>query len=269
MEKIKIKYFKDNGLNKISVGDWIDLYTACESNLKKGEFCLIPLGVAMQLPKGYEAHLVMRSSTFKKFKVIQTNAIGIIDNSYCGDNDEWKLPVYAMEDTYIPSCERICQFRIVKTQPDIEFISVESLGNCDRGGFGSTDENKIETNHKVKSDYFELSPYHIPGYVTMHHMQWYDGGDRYVCELTDELDKIVFDTKHKVVHHYVYVLDRCDKTLTIRIPGHSLGYISIDNDGKISKVWIINTDGFCDLYPEDIVDDKLSKYIGNQIRYCN
>lgn len=114
-----------------------------------------------------------------------------------------------------------------------------------------------------------LPRYHIPGYVTMHHMQWYDGGDKYVCELTDELDKIVFDTKHKVVHHYVYVLDRCDKTHIIRIPGHSLGYISIDNDGKISKVWIINTDGFCDLYPEDIVDDKLSKYIGNQIRYCN
>ena len=145
MEKIKIKYFKDNGdngLNKISVGDWIDLYTACESNLKKWEFCLIPLGVAMQLPKGYEAHLVMRSSTFKKFKVIQTNAIGIIDNSYCGDNDEWKLPVYAMEDTYIPSDVRICQFRIVKTQPEIEFIPVESLGNYDRGGFGSTDEKK-------------------------------------------------------------------------------------------------------------------------------
>lgn len=102
----------------------------------------------------------------------------------------------------------------------------------------------------------------------MNHKHECGVGDEYVCELTDELDKIVFDTKHKVVHHYVYVLNKHDKHPIIRIPGHSIGDIVIDDNGKISEVYI-NFDRFCDIYSEDIIDDKLTKYIGNQIRYCN
>ena len=106
--------------------------------LKAGEFKLIPLGVAMELPKGYEAHLVPRSSTFKNYGILQTNSCGIIDCSYCGDEDMWRMPVYATRDTVIHQNDRICQFRIVENQPKITFDEVESLGNADRGGFGST-----------------------------------------------------------------------------------------------------------------------------------
>ena len=104
METIKIKYFTDK-IEKLTYidgkSDWIDRRAAESVDLKKGEFKLIPLGVAMELPKGYEAHIVPRSSTFKNFGIIQTNHQGVIDSSYCGDNDEWKMPVYAMRDTHI------------------------------------------------------------------------------------------------------------------------------------------------------------------------
>ena len=138
--KIKIKYFDDEleRIKKIDVGDWIDLRTAEDVFLHKGEFKLIKLGVAMELPKGYEAHVVPRSSTYKNFFVIQTNHMGIIDESYCGDNDQWMFPAYALEDTYIAKNSRICQFRIMEKQPSIEFEEVYSLGNEDRGGLGST-----------------------------------------------------------------------------------------------------------------------------------
>lgn len=137
---IKIKYFIQDidRLAPISKGDWIDLRAAQTVELKQGEFKLIPLGVAMQLPKGYEAHVAPRSSTFKNFGVIQTNSIGIIDNSYCGDNDQWFFPAFAMRDTVINKNDRICQFRIMEIQPKINFEEVESLGNDDRGGHGST-----------------------------------------------------------------------------------------------------------------------------------
>ncbi|RHO91224.1 deoxyuridine 5'-triphosphate nucleotidohydrolase [Clostridium sp. AM43-3BH] len=143
MNTIKIKYLSDDieKLNKISVGDWIDLRCAKETILKAGEFALIPLGVAMQLPKGYEALVVPRSSTFKHFGIIQTNSMGVIDESYRGDNDQWHFPAYAMRDTVIHVNDRICQFRIVKHQPEIEFQKVEALGNLDRGGIGSTGKN--------------------------------------------------------------------------------------------------------------------------------
>ena len=143
MNTIKIKYLSDDieKLNKISVGDWIDLRCAKETILKAGEFALIPLGVAMQLPKGYEALVVPRSSTFKHFGIIQTNSMGVIDESYRGDNDQWHFPAYAMQDTVIHVNDRICQFRIVKHQPEIEFQKVEALGNLDRGGIGSTGKN--------------------------------------------------------------------------------------------------------------------------------
>lgn len=137
--KIKIKYFTDiEPVEAIEVGNWIDLRCAEDIELKKGEFKLIPLGIAMQLPQGYEAIVAPRSSTFKKWKIIQTNSIGVIDESYCGDNDMWMMPVMATEDTKIAKNDRICQFRIFEHQPSIEFEKVETLGNEDRGGFGST-----------------------------------------------------------------------------------------------------------------------------------
>jgi len=106
--------------------------------MKKGDFKLIPLGVAMQLPKGYEAHIIPRSSTYKNFGVIQANHMGMIDESYCGDDDQWFFPAIAMRDTAIHAGDRICQFRIMEHQPQLMFEAVSSLGNGDRGGFGST-----------------------------------------------------------------------------------------------------------------------------------
>lgn len=141
METIKIKYFTDK-IEKLTYidgkSDWIDLRAAESVDLKKGDFKLIPLGVAMELPKGYEAHIVPRSSTFKNFGIIQTNHQGVIDSSYCGDNDEWKMPVYAMRDTHIEVNDRICQFRIMENQPKIQFEEVKALTGVDRGGFGTT-----------------------------------------------------------------------------------------------------------------------------------
>lgn len=138
--QIKIKYFsKDiDKLDKIEKGDWIDLRAAEDVYLKAGEFKLIPLGIGMILPQGYEAHIVPRSSTYKKFGIIQANHMGVIDNSYSGDEDEWKFTAYALRDTHIEINERICQFRIMEKQPDIEFEEVEHLNNISRGGFGST-----------------------------------------------------------------------------------------------------------------------------------
>ena len=138
--KVKIKYFTDkiDKINKIDKGDWIDLRAAETVELKAGEFKLIPLGIAMQLPKGYEAHVVPRSSTYKNFGIIQTNHQAVIDESYCGDNDQWFYPAYALRDTVINANDRICQFRIMEKQPSIEFEEVETLGNEDRGGIGST-----------------------------------------------------------------------------------------------------------------------------------
>ena len=118
--------------------DWIDLRSSETVELKEGESKLISLGVAMKLPKGYEGHLASRSSTFKNFGIIQTNSVGIVDESYCGDNDEWKFSAYALRDTTIKMNDRICQFRIMEKQPDFYIHEVEELGNPDRNGFGST-----------------------------------------------------------------------------------------------------------------------------------
>ena len=138
--KIKIKYFDPDliRLEKIEKGNWIDLRAAETVEMKKGEFKLIPLGIAMHLPLGYEAHVVPRSSTFKNFKILQTNSFGVIDESYCGDNDQWFFPALAVEDTVIHKNDRICQFRIMDHQPVINFEEVETLGMPDRGGHGST-----------------------------------------------------------------------------------------------------------------------------------
>ena len=109
--------------------------------LKAGEFKLIHLGVAMQLPEGYEAHVVPRSSTYKNFGIIQTNHCGIIDCSYCGPDDWWYMPVYALRDTVIHKNDRICQFRIMENQPKLMFEQVEKLEGSNRGGIGSTGKN--------------------------------------------------------------------------------------------------------------------------------
>ena len=141
MEEIKIKYFSDDMEELCYVdgkSDWIDLRAAAEVTLKAGEFRLIPLGVAMQLPQGYEAHLAPRSSTFKNYGILQTNSVGVVDGSYCGDNDQWHMPVYATRDVTIEKGARICQFRILENQPKLLFTRVEHLGAPDRGGFGST-----------------------------------------------------------------------------------------------------------------------------------
>ena len=142
--KIRIKYFSQE-IEKLRYvdgkSDWIDLRAAKEVELKKGEFALIPLGVTMELPAGYEAHVVPRSSTFKNFGVIQTNSMGVIDETYCGDNDQWFFPAYALRNTVIHVNDRICQFRIMEHQPALDFEETDVLGNEDRGGHGSTGKN--------------------------------------------------------------------------------------------------------------------------------
>lgn len=151
---VRIKYLDGSveKISKIENGDWIDLYAAEDVTLKKGEFALIHLGVAMEIPEGYEVHLAPRSSTFKKWGIIQTNSVGVIDQSYCGDNDWWKLPVLCMAPrdkaglfrkvTHIKKGDKIAQFRLVKKMPEIIFNEVTTLGNTDRGGFGSTGSSK-------------------------------------------------------------------------------------------------------------------------------
>ena len=143
-EKIKIKYHTDE-IEKLRYidgkSDWIDLRSAEDVELKAGDFKLISLGVSMELPKGYEAHIVPRSSTFKNFGIIQTNHQAVIDESYCGDNDIWKYPVYALRDTIIHKNDRICQFRIMEHQPIICFEEVNHLEGVERGGFGVTGKN--------------------------------------------------------------------------------------------------------------------------------
>lgn len=141
--KIKVKYIKHNGqkvdpIRIIDQGDWIDLRAAVDVTMHAGEYKMIPLGVAIELPAGYEALVAPRSSTFKNFRILQTNSIGVIDESYCGNTDEWRQLAYAVTDTEIKRNDRICQFRIIKHQPSLEIEEVANLGNKCRGGIGST-----------------------------------------------------------------------------------------------------------------------------------
>lgn len=136
---IKVKYFTDiEPISAIKGGDWYDLRAAEDIAMNAGEFKLIPLGVAMKLPYGYEAHVAPRSSTYKNYRITQANSFGIIDNNYCGDNDQWYFPAIAHEDTFIAKNTRICQFRIMEKQTPIAFETVDHLDAPDRGGFGST-----------------------------------------------------------------------------------------------------------------------------------
>ena len=137
--KIKVKYHADIlPLEMNEKGDWVDLRAAKDMKLRAGNIYYIPLGISVELPEGYEAHVAPRSSTFKNWGIIQTNSVGVIDNSYCGDNDIWMMPVYATRFAEIKKNDRICQFRIVEKQPHLEFETVDHLGNEDRGGFGIT-----------------------------------------------------------------------------------------------------------------------------------
>jgi dUTP pyrophosphatase len=146
-ELVLIKYFENSNGEKvepirtIDKGDWIDLRANETISLRKGDFRLIPLGVGMILPRGYEAHVAPRSSTFKNWGIIQVNSVGVVDESYNGDNDQWFMPIFATRDTIINRNDRICQFRIVEKQPSIVFNEVEHLNDVDRGGCGSTGVN--------------------------------------------------------------------------------------------------------------------------------
>lgn len=147
MVEITIKYIEHDGYRVPDLGfvggatsDWIDLYTVKDVTLREDDFCLIPLGVAMKLPEGYEAHVLPRSSTFGRYGIIMTNSMGIIDNAYCGNGDEWRFPALMLREgeVTIPRGTRIAQFRIEKRQDEVSFNSVSDLGTTNRGGFGST-----------------------------------------------------------------------------------------------------------------------------------
>ena len=107
-------------------------------NLSAGEFKIISLGISMKVPSGYEAHIAPRSSTFKNFGILQTNGVGVIDESYCGDNDVWGIPVLAMRNTTIHRGDRICQFRLVPKMGRVKFTETNYMHESSRGGFGST-----------------------------------------------------------------------------------------------------------------------------------
>lgn len=144
--KLRIKYFEDaTRLKKISKGNWIDVYANKDMFVKEGERAMIPLGFALELPSGWEGHLAPRSSTFKSWGIIQTNSLGVVDDTYIGDNDQWHMPVFCLKGmdieakgTWIKKGDKIGQFRIMEVMPEIEFEEVESFGNIDRGGFGTT-----------------------------------------------------------------------------------------------------------------------------------
>ena len=140
---IQIKYHepKLEKIEKIAKGDWIDLRAAERVELKAGEFRLISLGVSIQLPTGYEAHIAPRSSTFKKWGILQVNSVGVVDESYCGEGDIWRMPVLATRNTVIEQNDRICQFRIMAKMPEVELVETEHLSATNRGGFGSTGSN--------------------------------------------------------------------------------------------------------------------------------
>ena len=139
--KLKIKYHVKE-LEKLRYidgkSDWIDLRVAESVSMKQGEYRLISMGISVEIPKGYEMLIVPRSSSYKNFGILQTNAMGVVDESFCGDNDIIHMPILAMRDTEIHINDRIGQFRLMPHQPEVHFIEVDHLDNEDRGGFGTT-----------------------------------------------------------------------------------------------------------------------------------
>ena len=160
--KMRIKYFDGaEKLERISKGNWIDCYANKDIFVEKNTRAMIPLGFALELPNGWEGHLAPRSSTFKSWGVIQTNSVGVVDDSYIGDNDQWHMPVFCIDPkdkieedvegsdykkvtygTWVRKGDKIAQFRIMEVMPEIEFEEVETFGNQDRGGFGTTGKTK-------------------------------------------------------------------------------------------------------------------------------
>lgn len=147
--ELKIKYHVEDliRIEKIDKGDWIDLRSAYDYDVKEGSFQLIDLGISIKIPEGYEAHLAPRSSTFKKYGFIQTNSVGVIDSSYCGEEDRWMMPVYCIDGkekqgtinySVIKKNDRICQFRIIEKMPSLIIKEVDNMEDESRGGFGST-----------------------------------------------------------------------------------------------------------------------------------
>ena len=138
--EILVKYHDQEvgKIEKFPVGDWIDLRSAERVDMDAGQFKIIPLGISMKLPEGYEAHVLPRSSTFKKWGILMTNSMGVIDESYCGEHDIWGFPALAMRTTTIFKGDRICQFRIVKKMPEVKFTEVDHMTDPDRNGFGSS-----------------------------------------------------------------------------------------------------------------------------------
>ena len=145
--KIRIKYLEGaKRMEKIAKGNWIDVYAYEDVFVPVNERKMINLGFALELPNGYEGHLAPRSSTFKTWGIIQTNSVGVVDDTYIGDGDIWHMPVYCLTakdegGTWIRKGDKIGQFRIMETMPKIEFEEVDSFGNSNRGGFGSTGKN--------------------------------------------------------------------------------------------------------------------------------
>jgi len=135
---MKVKINTHGNKMPVSHGEWVDLFTAEDVVMDPLEFKIISLGVAMELPEGYYANILPRSSTCKNYGIIMANSMAVIEHSYCGDGDIWGFPAVAIRHTEIPKGTRICQFRLVKQEDRIEFEQVETLGNPDRGGYGST-----------------------------------------------------------------------------------------------------------------------------------
>ena len=150
--KLRVKYLDGaKKMEKITKGNWIDVYAYEDVFVPVGQRKMINLGFALELPQGWEGHLAPRSSTFKTWGIIQTNSVGVVDDTYIGDNDIWHMPVYCLQfkdyadrgiglekGTWIHKGDKIGQFRIMEVMPEIEFEEVESFGNADRGGFGTT-----------------------------------------------------------------------------------------------------------------------------------
>lgn len=156
--KLRIKYLENaTKMERIAKGNWIDVYAYQDTFIPQGERAMINLGFALELPKGWEGHLAPRSSTFKTWGIIQTNHVGVVDDTYIGDNDVWHMPVYCLQGkeievvdgiesngVWIRKGDKIGQFRIMEVMPELEFEEVESFGNKDRNGFGSTGVKQYE-----------------------------------------------------------------------------------------------------------------------------
>lgn len=130
--------YGDTGIMQNEGSDWIDLRANQDYHYAKGEEFLLDLGVCIKVPDGYEAHLAPRSSSFRKYHLIQTNGVGVVDGAYSGDEDVWKMPVYAMNNGRVFKGDRICQFRIIEKQPTLDIVTTDVMPTPSRGGFGST-----------------------------------------------------------------------------------------------------------------------------------